>query len=90
MSSYGRGKKGFQTTVRFNRKFVEYMDFNAKNLNLSRNELIERAVDFAIANLDRFQTALIRFKAASEKFDSVATEKEIISAFRELKEAMKI
>ena len=90
MSKYGRGKKGFQTTVRFNRKFVEYMDFHAKNLGLSRNELIEYSVDFATTNLDRFQTALIRFKAASEKFDSAATEEEIISAFREIKEAMKI
>ena len=90
MSSYGRGKKEFQTTVRFSKKFVEYMDFHAKKLNLTRNVLIERAVDFAIANLDYFQSALIRLDEAQKRFDSAATENDVVNAFRELGKAMKI
>ena len=89
MSRYGRGK-GFQTTVRFNKKFVEYMDFHAKKLGLSRNELIERSIDFAIANLKQFQIGLARFNEAQKKFDSAENEEQLVKAFRELGEAMKI
>lgn len=90
MSRYVKKRKNMQTTVRFNKKFIEQMDFNAKRLGLSRNELIEYSVDFAIANFDQFQLALIRHKEILEKLDSATTEEELVNGFRKLKEAMKI
>ena len=90
MSKHVRGKKDVQINVRFSKKFVQYMDFHAEKLNISRTELIEKAIDFVTTNFEQFQTALARFNEAQKKFDSVTTEEELVQAFRELGEAMKI
>ena len=85
-----RGKKDVLTTVRFPRRTIKQMDFDAKRLNLSRNELLERAYDFAIANFDYFQLALLKLKDAEKKLDSAETDDEFVKAFLGLSKAMKI
>lgn len=87
---YRKKRKDVQITIRLNKKFLGYIDFYAKNLDLNRNLFLERCADFAIANLDRFQAALIKLNMALEKFDLAETEEETISAFHKVNEAMKI